>query len=635
MVNKCMEKDAAERYQTAGDLLADLRHLQRITAAPTAQPRLTIPPKAAIQIARRWPWVVALVVVLVIALGMLLRFFAPSKREPISERKMLAVLPFENLGPDEDEYFTDGITEEIMARLASIQGLGVIARTSAIQYKNTDKTIQQIGEELGVDYILEGTVRWQKIPHGPSRVRITPQLIKVVDATHLWANVYEREMIDIFQVQIDIAEQVTKVLDITLLEPERRFLETKPTENLEAYDYYLRGNDYVSRGYEEEDFRIALQMYKKAVESDPNFSLAYARLSIIHSQMYWFFYGRTEECLAKAKEAAKKAFQLNPDLPEAYLALGYYYYWGYLDYDRALEQFSIAQRQQPDNSDLLAAIGFVQRRQGRFEQALNNLKKASKLDPRSTTLSYNVGETFQLLRNYPESERYYSRAISLSPDWHRPYWHKARLYLSWEGSTEKARAVLEKASQSIGLAEQPFIVNVWVLLDILDGNYQEALNRLSLVSLETFETQYYFVPKTQLYAQIYGLINQAELERTYYDSARSILETRVKERPEDARLHSALGIAYAGLGRKQEAIREGHLAVELLPVSREAWRGLYRIEDLARIYVMVGEYDAAIEHLEFLLSIPGELSIPLLRIDPIWDPLCDIPRFQRLLKGGK
>jgi len=375
-------------------------------------------------------------------------------------------------------------------------------------------------------------------------------------------------------------------------------------------------------------------MYEKAVELDPTFALADVQLSRAHSRMYWFNYDRSDARLAMAKETVDRAFQLNPNLPEAHLALGHYYYHGHLDYDRALEQFAIVRKSQPNNSNLLSFIGFVQRRQGKYEQALANIKKASELDPLSCHVAWEVGVTFMFLRRYSEAERYYERAISLAPDVTWAYFWKTWLYLCWEGSTEKARAVLAEALQNIKSAEDLFIVNFLVTLDVFDGNYQEALDRLSLKSEDTNNLGY-FIPSALLYARIYGYMNNKELSNKYYDDARSILENKIQERTEDARFHSSLGIAYAGLGRKEDALREGKLAVELLPVTKDASGGLNRVEDLARIYVMVGEFDAAIDRLEFLLSRPGEMSIPLLRLDPAWDPLRDHPRLKKLLDAGK
>lgn len=552
-----------------------------------------------------------------------------------AEKAMLLVLPFQNLGAAEDEYFADGVTEEIMSRLAGVHGLGVIARTTAIQYKNTPKTIEEIGKDLGVDYVLEGTVRWQRLAEGPSRVRVTPQLIRVVDATHLWSESYDAVLADIFQIQSDVAQRVTKALDIALLEPERRSLEARPTENLEAYDYYLRGNEYFARTYLEQDIRLAIQMYEKAVQLDPAFALAWAKLSEAHSGMYWFHYDRSGERLVTAKAAVDKAFALQPGLPEAHEALGYYYYWGFLDYDRAVEQFAIAHRSQSSNARALAGIGFVRRRQGKFEEALATLEEALKIDPRSAELLVNTAETYVLLRDYAEAERYWERTVSLRPDWTLAYANWARLYLISEGNTGKARAVLDQALRNVGPTQDPDIVYATTLVDLFDGKYQDVVSRLASAALEGFNTQYYFIPKAQIYAQVYTLMGKPQLGLAYYDSARAVVETVLRAQPEDARLHGALGIAYAGLGRKEDAIREAKRGVELLPVSKEAWRGQYRIRDLAQVYVMVGEHDAAIDQLEFLLSVPSEISVPWLRLDPTWAPLRGHPRFQALLEKEK
>ena len=574
------------------------------------------------------------VIIIIGLLTIALRFLQEESARPSSSEIRLVVLPFQNLGPDEDEYFADGITDEITSRLAGIHGLGVISRTSAVQYKNSNKTIQKIGEELGIEYVLEGTVRWERPSEGPSRVRVTPQLIRVSDDTHLWSDGYDVFLADIFQVQSNIAEQVAQALDITLLEPERRALASRPTENMEAYEYYLRGNEYLHRGEGETDFRIVIRMHEKAVELDPMFALAYTKLSRAHVAMYWMYYDRSDARLAKVKQAIDKAFELNPNLPEAHLALGWYYYQGHLDYDRALEQFAITRKSQPNNSWLFTGIGAVQRRQGKFEQALANFKRASELDPRSATLAYYLGDTLMLLRKYPEAELCYDRAISLAPHWPVPYSRKASVYLLREGSTKKARTILAEALQNFKSAEEPFIVNSLVNIDIFDGNYQEALDRLSLKS-EDIDSQFSFIPKALRCAQISGYMNKKELEKKYYEEARSILESKIQEQPEDGRFHSALGIAYAGLGRKEDALREGKLGVEMLPVTKEAWRGLYRVQTLAEIYVMVGEFDAAIDQLEFLLSHPAWISIPLLRLDPVWDPLRDHPRFKKLVDGRK
>jgi len=631
IVKKCIEKNPAERYQTAGDLVADLRHIQRMTAATTARYRPAAPMRAVRRRARRWFWVGGLVLVVALAVGITLRYFIPIEKEPVSQRKMLVVLPFENLSLSEDEYFADGITEETTARLSAIHGLGVIARTSARQYKNTDKTIQQIGKELEVDYVLEGTVRWQHSPEGLSRVRITPQLIKVSDAIHLWSSVYEKDMDDIFQVQTDIAEQVAQALDIKLLEPERKALQAKPTDNSEAYDYYLRGIDHNEHGWSYDDpheFELALQMHEKSVELDPDFALAYVFISHIHSWQYFSGYDRTKERLAKSKAAVDEALSLQPDMPEALIALAFYYYRGFLDYDRALELFERVQKVRPNFSPEL--IGWIQRRQGKWEQSVGTIERAFKLNPRSATTADQQGQSYTYMRRYKEAEEWYDRALSINPDYHSARLYKALNYLLWKGNTREAQAILEK------LPKSPITDNVWLLIHRLEQKYQDALERLGTLSYDSFEYQNSYFQKNLAYATIYYLANKLSLMNAQADSARIVLEREVRDHSGDPRYHAALGLAYAYLGLKEEAIREGNRAVEICPVSKDAVGGPSYVAQLAKIHTMVGEHKTAIDMLAYLLSIPNDaVSVSLLKIDPTWDALRDYPRFKELLAVEK
>jgi tetratricopeptide (TPR) repeat protein len=275
-------------------------------------------------------------------------------------------------------------------------------------------------------------------------------------------------------------------------------------------------------------------------------------------------------------------------------------------------------------------MAWVQRKQDKFEQALANLKKVSELDPLSNELAWEFANMFRFLRKYTEAERYYDRAISLAPDMSIAYKHKAWVYLCWQGKTEKARAILEEALQNIKSKENPF-TNLLATLDVYDRNYQEALDRLSLKS-EDVVHNLRFIPHALRLARIYGYMDKKQMARKYYDEARTILEAKIQQRPEDDRFHRSLGIAYAGLGRKEDAIREGKKGVELLPVTKDAWSGPLRVKDLALIYAMVGEFDAAIDQLEFLLKRPGWISVPLLQLDPDWDPLRDHPRFKKLIQ---
>jgi TolB-like protein/tetratricopeptide (TPR) repeat protein len=618
LLQQCLEKDPERR-------LGDIKEVAVEISGTLSEPQ-TAPPLKLLRIAM----ILCIVVIGIILFGVALKFFPKKEISPSLKEIRLVVLPFENLGSTEDEYFADGITDAITARLAGINGLSVISRQSAIQYKKSEKDTPQIAKELRVDYILEGTVQRERPTDPTSKVRIIPQLINASEDSHVWTEIYDDNMSEVFRLQSDLAERVASALDITLIEPERQAIRSKPTENTEAYEYCLRGNEYIYRGYAENNIRIAIQMYEKAIELDPTFTLVYAQLSKAHVDMYWYHYDRSEQRLAMAKQAVDKALELDSDLPEVYIALGWYYYHGDLDFSHAREQFTFARKSRPNDSELLTGIGFIQRRVGKFEQAAETLEKAFEFDPLSSTIAANLGETFMLLRKYAKAGPYFDLAISLSPDWDLPHRWKAMLYILAEGRTDKARTVLRKAQEYISSPNLSFLITL-ITLDVYDEKYQESLDKLSEL-VESTDDQYFFVPNALRLAEVYSYMNKEELAKKYYDGARSILEASIKGQPEDERFHSSLGIAYAGLGRKEDAIREGKLAVQMLTISKEAMRGLSRVEDLARIYAMTGEYDAAIEQLKFLLDRPSKISIHLLRLDPAWAPLRNHPRFKKLLE---
>ena len=576
-------------------------------------------------------WKIATYISVVIIAALVVFHIVSGKKqvEDLTElEKSIAVLPFQNMSDNEEyAFFGDALTDEIIMQLYKINEFEVRSRTSIMQYKGTEKTSPVIAQELKVNYLIEGTAQ----RYG-NQVRILVQLIHAQTDKHLWGNIYEKEWKDIFFIQSDVAKQIAKELK-TLLSPEIiEQIEKKPTDNLMAYDYYLRGNNYLSRSYDKQDTEIAITMYEKAIELDINFALAYTMLAQAYTRMYWFHYGRSKNTLIKSKQAIDMAFEINPNLSEAHLALGRYYYNGYLKYSKALEQFEIVLEHQPNNAGCIVLIACVHRRAGDWEKANVNFKKAVELDPGSLFVNTEYGETFWLLREYTEAEYYLNKAIMLSPDWFEPYEFKIHTYLNSKGNTNKARLILEEASQMISSTEAPGFIEIRVLLDIYDGNYQEALKYLSLESFDAFQSQMYYIPQFLLYAKIYDLMNKSELAYAYYDSTRIFLESKLIDYPEDSRLYSSLGIAYAGLGQKEKAINAGKKAVELLPISKEAWRGVYRVGDLAQIYVMVVEYEAALEQIELLLSIPGHLSTKLLQLDPAWKPLWNHPEFKRLIE---
>ena len=628
IINKCLNKNPSDRYQHVDDLIVDLRR----SALKTSQTK----PEISTTKKKSRLFISSLVVSILVCIVILYFVFLKTAEEVSSfpERKMLVVLPFKNLGLPEDEYFADGITEEITSRLSEIKQLGVIGRTSADRYKNTGKSINQIGEELGVDYLLEGSVRWEKVPGSESRIRVTPQLIKVSDGTHIWTKRYDAILESVFDVQTDIAEKVAKALDITLLGAEQKSISQKPTDNLEAYNYYLRGNYYYSqKGTTEENFRVAEKMFVKAVGLDSNFVLPYLKLAQINTYYYWYHWDRNKSRLARSKYYIDKAIEINPGIPEIYVALGQYYYHGSLDYDKALFELKKGLELYPENGEILELIGAIKRRQGKFEEGISYLIRSVELNPRSY-LNWEIGITYLLLKKYEAAEKYVDMAISSIPEWGAPYSLKAWIHIQRNGDVNRAVQIL-KGSLDVVNQDKLWVTFLLVQIKILDGKYEEALKMLSDEPADVFDYQFYFEPKSQILARIYGLKNNKNLEKIYYDSARVVIVAKLTTLPDDARVHSALGIVLAGLGKKDEAIREGILATELLPLTKEAWRGFTRELDLAKIYTMVGEYDLAIDKLEYLLSIPGELSVPYIKLDPVWRPLLKIPRFQNLLEQNK
>jgi serine/threonine-protein kinase len=623
-LGRAMARQPDDRFETSAEFAAAL---EAGLHAPPAPARLLPLGKAA----NRWIAGLLILGAVAVAVALALGRRTVSPNPTATPRRMLAVLPFKNLGQPADQYFADGLTEEITTRLAGLSSLGVISRTSADQYRGTTKSLKEIGQELGVGYVLEGSVRWERSGNGPGQVRVTPQLIQVSDDSHLWADRYDAELTEVFRIQTSIAEQVTSALDVALHPPERAALAPPVTSNAEAYVLYLRGNEYAGRTWQREEVTNALQFYQRAVALDPSFAAAQARLARTHLRMYWHFYDRSNARLQQAKAAADAAMALAPRLPESHIALGYYYYHGLLDYDRALQEFELARRSQPSNSDLLAAIGYVERRRGRWEESLARFIEALRYDPRSNFRLFDVADDYFSLRKFPEAEHYLDRAIALAPDWVNPYVYKAWLYLVWRGDMQAARSVLRQAltrveisrvAQAVGAGDR-----VSTSLLTADSNFASLLDGVSLSSFRS-DTARYHVLKADA-AQFRG---QTAARRAHGDSARVAIEATLRSRPDDAKLQAILGLACVHAGRNADAVRAAERAVALLPIALDAVSGPYLQSDLARVYTAVGKPDQAIEVLRGLIKVRSSwVSAAELRADPVWDPLRTHPRFQALL----
>jgi serine/threonine-protein kinase len=571
----------------------------------------------------------ALVLVGLVVLAVAARRFLPAGGIP-TDAQSIVVLPFKNLGAPADQYFTDGLTEEITTRLSGLSGLRVIARPSADQYRSTSKTVKQIAAELDVHYILVGSVRWERSAAGRSRVRFTPQLIRVADGSYLWAGSYDAEVTEVFKIQSDMAQRLTTILDVKLLAPERATLAAGGTRNPDAYDFYLRGNEYMARSYARADLEAAVDLYNKAVGLDSAFSLALARLARAQTAMYWFYHDRSPARLETARRAVDAAIRVTPDLAEAHIAFGYWYYWGQRDYTSALEHFEAARRQQPSNSELLSAMGYVERRQGRWVEAVAHLAEALRYDPRSQLRTLHLADTHMWVRNYLEAERLFDRTIQLAPDWADPYAYKATLYLVWRGDRDLARGTIEQALTRVGIGwlAQALSIHDGISASLLtaDSLFAPSVNALGPASIEG-DTARFFL----LRAEAAHFSGDWAAERAYGDSARRLMERRVREQAGDPKQLVRLGLAYARLGRKADAIRAGLRAAKLLPPAADATSGPAILIHLAQIYSLVSEPGEALATLEPLLSIPSLISPEELRSDPIWESLRDHPRFRKLL----
>jgi eukaryotic-like serine/threonine-protein kinase len=632
ILRRALEKDPTERYQHVDDMVSELRRLQRLSdrvARPTASTSHLAPPQGKRTVPRKTLTIGGGVLIMFVAAAAIFLLSPFSRQgESARERTMIAVLPFESFGAPDKEYFADGISEEITGRLSGLSGLGVIAYQSSAQYKKTNKSLAEIANELHIGYILRGTVRWET-EDGIMRIRVNPALIKIADGTQVWSQPYESDFSSAFKLQANIAATVAQALNIRLAASEQKKLHGALTENSRAYDIYLSALPYTADIENEQKIRLAARLFQDAIDIDPNFAAAYAELSRMQAGIYWTYQERTSETLANAKSNAQRALDLAPQLAAAHVAMGDYHYHGMLAYEPALLEYREALRLEPNNVDAIGSIGFVLRRQGKTREALENLIKAMDLDPRDYLTVFSVAETYTLLRDYDSADPLLEQARSLDPESAAPYDFQARIHLLRDARTDLARGSVDEAfKRKVGTGD-PRLAYVLYLCDLCDGNFRSAATRFAVA--RKFDDQYMYLPEELLRAQAAMLAGNGELARKDFDTARQLLEEQIKGHPDDPRLHSAFGIALGGLGRKQDALREGRQAVALMPVSQEAWRGSFRLLDLARIYTLTGDQEHALEILDKLLSQPTDAVSPaLLAIDPTWKSLRQHQRFQEL-----
>jgi TolB-like protein/Flp pilus assembly protein TadD len=550
---------------------------------------------------------------------------AATRPDAIGGRRFIAVLPFTSLSADpENSYFAGAIHDELLTQLSKLGDLRVISRTSVMAYTDTRKTLRQIAEELGVGVVLEGSV--QRVGN---RVRVQAQLIDAATDEHLWAESYDRDLTDLFAIQRDIAQQIANALQARLTAGERAALAQVPTQNAEAYDFYLQARDYHLRSdVTQENLETAQGLYERAVTLDPSFALAHARLSHAHGQLRWWQFDRSDARREQQRTAAARAVELQPGLPEARMAMGIYHYWGHRDYERALVELRAALESAPGNAQLQHFIGAILRRQGRIEEGVREMEQALLLDPRNTLLSRDLANMYYLLRRYPEAEQVFKRVLELAPDFSDAASARGALYVTWRGTADTLRAVTHRFAGEGG--NRSASLDRFLAARLVQDH--AAALRAAEAAPETIRLQRSFHPRALLIAWARQGQGDAAGARSAFAGAHAILATALKEDPDDERLHIAQGYALAGLGRRAEAEAAIRRADSLMPRARDAFLAVIYAQDYAAIRAQAGDADGATADLQRLLSGPSFLSAHNLRLDPIWDPIRNDPRFQALLR---
>jgi TolB-like protein/Flp pilus assembly protein TadD len=628
IVRHCLEKDPGDRFQSAKDIAFALSEASGPTTVTSAVHAVPAPLAG-----RRRVLVAALVVAAVLAGVGIFLGKRPKAGSPASGGiRRVAVLPFENLGAPEDDYFADGIADAIRGKLTAVQGLEVIARGSSTPYKKTTKTPQEIARELDAHYLLSATVRWQKGAK-ESRVQVSPELVEIKEAgapASRWQQQFDAPLTDVFEMQSDIASRVAQSLGVALAAADAKQLAEKPTQSLPAYDVFLKGEE-ASAGLAVSDppsLRRSLTFYEQAVALDPGFARAWARVSLASSLLY----GNSRpapELAERAREAAHKAVTLSPGSPEGYFALGQYGRTVARNPGAALEQYARGQRLAPANAEILTAAAGAEQSLGRWDAAVEHLRQAERLDPRSVATKRRLGQSLLWLRRYPEARAALDRGLALAPAALNLIEYRAMTFLG-QGDLAAARAYLETGARGVEPTELVVqFANFWDLYWVLDGERRELLRRLPPSAFDG-DRGTWGICLAEAYAQEKDLSNA----RVHAEEARKAFEEQLRETPDNPQRNVFLGLALAYLGRKEEAIRQGERGVALQPLAQDAYFGAYLQHQLARIYLLVGEPEKALDRLEPLLRVPYLLSPGWLKVDPNFDTIRGNPRFQKLVAGG-
>ena len=539
------------------------------------------------------------------------------------DEKSIAVLPFDNYSTaEEDQYFSDGMTEVIIANLAKVKDLKVISRTSVMEYKNTTKKLKEIAKELGVAHILEGSIQ-----RANGRVRVVGQLIDADTDEHIWAETYDKKESDIFELQSNVAIEIANALKTELTEEVKARISEKLTESTIAYEYYLKGNMYESAGHSKSNLLAAISEYERAVSIDPKFAEAHAELGRMHVQLKWYRHDLSKDRMEMSKKSIDRAMDLKPSNSIVRVARGKYFYHGFRDYGKALADFTLARELAPGNIGAIYNIGLIYRRLGDYEKAISNIEEATRLDPRSALMLQNLAGSYAAIRQYDQVKSIVKRTDDLGSIMTKVTYGIRSDYLASGDALKAKRTLYQIEGENL---EIPKLYYNFILKD-----YDEVNRILDISTQEFFTNVQVYIPKSYYQAMVSIGLGAKNDSKKYFNNTISHLKNKINEYPDDPRFYSTLGLTYARLGKNKDAIKAGLKAVDILPVSDDAMFGTIYEKSLAEIYSITGENNKALEKIEYLSLIPNGFHYGELLSNPDFDSIRDEPRFQRVLNNLK
>jgi TolB-like protein/Tfp pilus assembly protein PilF len=625
---KCLEKDPKRRYSSALALAEDLERW--LKHEPILARHTGI-------IARSSKWVrrnpasallAASLIALAAAAGWIV-WKSEFIRRPVT--KGIAVLPFENLSEQREDAaaFVDGVQDDILTKLARIADLKVISRSSVMEYREK-RNVRQIGNDLRVSHLLEGSVR-----RIGTRFHMNAQLIDTRTDTHVWVEQYDGDFNDLFAIQSEIAQKIAGQLHAKISPAEKLAIERKPTTDLVAFELYSRAISLTPtfRGGTAASAQQAIDLLNQAVARDPSFFDAYCALAVHHDQLYFFGFDRTPARLASAEAAIQEAFRIRPNAGEAHLARAYHLYNGYLDYEGALAELDVARQTVPNDRRIFSITGFIQNRQGRWEESIRNLERALELDPRNVNTLQNIADRYAYLRRYAEQKSKLDRILAIEPNDVLAKADRAEAELNWKADTRPLHQLIDDI-RATNPAAMRQIAPSWLDCALAERDVAAAREALLASDEGGLGVDAVRFPRPFVEGVIARMANDEHKAQLAFTAARAEQEKTVQAQPDYGPAWCVLGVIDAALGRKEEALHEGRRAVELLPVERDSVNGLHVIANFAMIAAWVGEKDLACEQLATAVRYPTSgvgLSYGELKLMPFWDPLRGDPRFEKIV----